>query len=219
MPEFYGFGVDRVNRFMSATFDFFQNATDPELGDPNDDYRLVQRWAWLSLDIPPYDPETNTGFNGNLFDPETRSITAFGLHFASKSGSYPVLHTVDLSGEIARSAPWSNPITPTQTVTRTILLNVSNGGNQESGPFSVTLTYQGPVSGLRSREVSSIAPTSSVELAFALTDLEQGAYDIVVQIDPEDQVPESTECNNGVVSMMVVPSDVLYLPLVGRGAP
>jgi hypothetical protein len=219
MPEMFGFGVDRVNRFMSATFDFFQNATDPELGDPNDGYRLVQRWAWFSLDIPPYDPEINDGFNGNLFSPETRVITDFGLHFADYTSGFPPLSTVDLSGELVRLAPWSNPITPAQTVTRTVLLNVSNGGNQESGPFSVTLAYQGPVGGVMSREVSDLAPSASVELTFELTELEQGAYDLVAQIDPEDRVLESTECNNSVASMMVVPSDIVYLPLVGTGGP
>jgi hypothetical protein len=219
MPELYGFDVDRVNRFMSATFDFFQNATDPELGDPSDEYRLVQRWAWFSLDIPPYDPDKGGGFNGNLFDPETRVITDFGLRFASRAGTYPALSTVDLAAALTWSPPVLSPVGPTETVTRTMLLDVRNGGNQASGLFTVTLKYDGPVSGVINQVIGDIAPGSSVQLSFVVTDLEQGGYDIEVQIDPEDRVLESTECNNEILSLMVIPSDVTFLPMVVHGEP
>jgi hypothetical protein len=52
MPEDYGFPPERVIRFLRGTFEFFLTATDPSLGYPADDYRLVQRWCWYSLDAP-----------------------------------------------------------------------------------------------------------------------------------------------------------------------
>jgi hypothetical protein len=71
MPEDYGFPPDRVNAFLTATFDFFLTARDPTLGFPGDDYKLVQRWCWYSLDDVNYP-------TGSLFDPHTGQITLIG---------------------------------------------------------------------------------------------------------------------------------------------
>ena len=95
MPSGYGYlggadpelGDQMVRDFMSATFDFCRSATDTELGDPADGNRLVQRWAWYSLNDrmsdlvgePPY-----FGFNGSLFEwdrPYPGALTQFGEHY------------------------------------------------------------------------------------------------------------------------------------------
>jgi len=71
MPEDYGFPPERVIAFLRDTFEFFLTATDPFLGYPADDYRLVQRWCWYSLDDVTYP-------TGRLFDPQTGAMTAVG---------------------------------------------------------------------------------------------------------------------------------------------
>lgn len=83
MPELYGFTPERVRDFMYQTFDFMLTATDPDLGYPADDNRLVQRWAWYSLNDEPYDAESGGGFNGNLFDPATQEATVFGVDYGT----------------------------------------------------------------------------------------------------------------------------------------
>ncbi|MBM3128533.1 MAG: hypothetical protein FJ009_07895 [Chloroflexi bacterium] len=76
MPEDYGFPDERVLNFLIGTFDFFLTARDPALGYPADDYKLVQRWCWYSLD--------DTGYpTGRLFDPQTGEMTNFGKGFAA----------------------------------------------------------------------------------------------------------------------------------------
>lgn len=76
MPEDYGFPDERVLNFLIGTFDFFLNARDPALGYPADDYKLVQRWCWYSLD--------DTGYpTDRLFDPQTGARTNFGKEFAA----------------------------------------------------------------------------------------------------------------------------------------
>jgi hypothetical protein len=73
MPEDYGFPSERVVAFLWNTFDFFSTARDPTLGYPQDDYRLVQRWCWYSLNAPDsYYPQ------GRLLDPSTGQMTAVG---------------------------------------------------------------------------------------------------------------------------------------------
>ena len=52
----------------------------------------MQRWAWYSLNDQMYDPETGQGFNGNLFDPVTRQITAFGRDYAAYTERLGLLH-------------------------------------------------------------------------------------------------------------------------------
>lgn len=75
MPEYYDFSAERVQRFMTATFDYFLTATDAELGYPDDGNRLVQRWAWYSLSDTLYP-------TGNLVDAERGTLTPLGRTYA-----------------------------------------------------------------------------------------------------------------------------------------
>jgi hypothetical protein len=103
---------------MTGTFDFLATAADPLLGDPLDGGRLVQRWAWFSLDVPPYDPETApTGFNGNLFDPDTADITVYGLHYEGLTAGLPALDYAELGLVRWPVPPVGRPLAPTETVT------------------------------------------------------------------------------------------------------
>jgi len=75
MPPDYGFERERVRDFMWATFDFFETATDPDVGLLADGDRLVQRWAWFSINYPMYP-------SGDLIDPLTGQLTPAGHDFA-----------------------------------------------------------------------------------------------------------------------------------------
>lgn len=77
MPEDYGFPPERVVAFMTGTFEFLLTATDPTLGYPADNYRLVQLWCWYSLDDSADHYPT-----GNLFDPQTGKMTTVGEAWA-----------------------------------------------------------------------------------------------------------------------------------------
>ena len=75
-------GDQALIQFMLGTFDFLLQARDEETGYPQDDYHLVQRWLWYSLNEQPYNPATGGGFNGALFrynDPG--QLTVFGKAF------------------------------------------------------------------------------------------------------------------------------------------
>jgi hypothetical protein len=79
MPAEYGFPPERVIAFMTGAFDFLLGAVDDQLGYPADGNRLVQRWLWYSVadtDEPDHYP------TGNLFDSETKEMTAVGRAFA-----------------------------------------------------------------------------------------------------------------------------------------
>jgi len=77
---------DVVKGFMLATFDYFMNTKDCDLGYTADECRLVQRWAWYSLD----DDYLSTGFNryGVLIDRYSGQITPLGQAFADYAGDH-----------------------------------------------------------------------------------------------------------------------------------
>jgi hypothetical protein len=75
MPVDYGFDRERVRDFMYATFDYFLEATDDEVGYPEDGNRLVQWWCWYSLADDQY-------ATSNLFDPESKALKPLGADFA-----------------------------------------------------------------------------------------------------------------------------------------
>jgi hypothetical protein len=74
------FSEDQVVDYLYATFDYLTEAVSTTVGYPADDYGLVQRWAWYSLN----DDE----FGGypsyhHLFDPQTGEIMDLGIAYAT----------------------------------------------------------------------------------------------------------------------------------------
>ena len=76
-------GDKLVEEFMVRTFDWLLQARSERIGCPRDENRLVQRWAWYSLNDSFYDDDTGKGFNGSLCDHRDRSLTRFGRTFAA----------------------------------------------------------------------------------------------------------------------------------------
>jgi hypothetical protein len=76
MPTEYGFPPERVAEFMTGTFDYLLTASDPDIGYPADDNRLVQRLTWYSLSDTVYP-------TSNLVDPTTGEFTLLGQTFAN----------------------------------------------------------------------------------------------------------------------------------------
>lgn len=66
-----------VHNFMLWTFDYFLNTKDPTLGYAADDNRLVQKWAWFSLEDVGWD------FNqyAALYNVNTKTMAEAGVKF------------------------------------------------------------------------------------------------------------------------------------------
>ena len=103
MPSGYGYlggrdvelGDQMVRDFMSGTFSYCLQSSDPELGYSPDGDRLVQRWAWYSLNDRMSDfaeDPPRLGFNGGLFEWQRDYpgvLTQFGIHFRDHLQSLP----------------------------------------------------------------------------------------------------------------------------------
>jgi hypothetical protein len=75
-------GDAAIEAFMRSTFGWLLDARDPQLGWPADEDRLVQRWLWFSLNGSFWEEGANErGFNGSLYDYQTKQPTRFGRVF------------------------------------------------------------------------------------------------------------------------------------------
>jgi len=79
MPGWLGFDYARAKAFMYASFDYFTTATDDDLGYPADGNRLVQRWAWYSLNDDDFEGSPS---HHHLFDPGG-AITPLGIDYGN----------------------------------------------------------------------------------------------------------------------------------------
>ena len=79
--------IDTTN-FMIDTFDYLLNARDEMIGLPEDDFHLVQRWFWYSLNDYRY------VFGGSLLDPENDfEMTYVGNYFKEYTDDLSKIHT------------------------------------------------------------------------------------------------------------------------------
>jgi hypothetical protein len=154
MTEDIGFDYPRVRDFMLNSFDAFLNdLTDPALGNPADDNRLLQEWFWFALAVNDFEGRiVQTG----LYDTDTRAIKPLGVDFAN---FLQPLHQnyVDLEVFNPSVTPYW-PIFAGEPSLLRIQSQLRNRGNVASGPFDVTfragngsLLGTQPVSGLPRR--------------------------------------------------------------------
>lgn len=88
------FDYDRAVLYMQKTQDYFHNTKDPQIGYPEDDYRLVQQWSWFALTL---DQEPNTRATDLVGLNSPHTITPLGQAWSQYMSQIPP--TVDLEIE------------------------------------------------------------------------------------------------------------------------
>jgi len=196
--EELGYGFERVRDYMLATFDYFLNATDPDIGYPADGNRLVQRWAWYSLDDDSFGWGTTWGV---LFNRHTHEITPMGEAFGEYAARL-ITPYVDLYPQRVSWA-WAEPPVYGESPPLVVTAVVANRGNtvvQE--PFVVRAWLGKPGGGgyLGQTTVSSVPSRYAGQSEATIT--RQVAINgpiekmITVRVDTTRQVAESDEENN-----------------------
>ncbi|MBN2391438.1 MAG: hypothetical protein JXR84_11980 [Anaerolineae bacterium] len=115
----------KSREFMYAGFDWMLTARDSLTGYRPDDNRLVQGWAWFSLDHGDYP-------GGSLFDPYTYQPTTMGRDFAAYTALLTPtteLLTLDAHITVPDGEPGTLSIEPGTSVTATVNYTVSNSGD------------------------------------------------------------------------------------------
>lgn len=205
------FDVTRVNNFMNETFNYLLTKKDLTLGYPGDDYRLVQRFSWYSV-------EDSIDHNGYLFDrnnPDAAtSRTAYGDNFAAYTDNIAAeIDFKPLSVEMVNPPP----LTGQGATTVTLEAVIANSGNlQTHMPAFVTFYNGDPVSGgvplgaAQEIQLGGCGETTAVR--FDWGGVTPGNYTIFVQVTTA--VDEQVVDNNTASTQVQFATTRLFLPAV-----
>jgi hypothetical protein len=141
-----GYDYARTRAFMLATFDYFMNATDSSLGYAADGNRLVQRWAWYSLDDPSFEQTEYTTWSAlyNPFPPY--DIRQLGQDFGQYAQPLVTPYVDLVPTRLFHAA--SVELTYGATVSIPLTVTVRNLGNVISGePIRVEVWDGDPAGG------------------------------------------------------------------------
>jgi len=204
----YPFDHDRAKTFLEGTFDFFLSETDESLGYPYDENRLVQRWAWYSVD--------DDSLGGYLFDPGTKEIEPLGQDYADYTSNLAA--EVDLWPAIV-SSPGAFSETG-EAMTVTVQAVISNIGTISTTEEVRVRFYDDGDTPIGSDQIISglgcCAGVESVEVTWPSVPV--GGHTVRVQVDPPPgDIDEGDEDNNEATGLVLVATERIWLPLVMRG--
>lgn len=210
MPEIYLYDYERVSEFMLSTFDWFLTATNPNTGLPSDGNRMVQGWAWYSLNDPAF--EGFASWN-HLFDPDTRVIMPLGLDYSDYTEplTVPLPGTVDLVPVAVRntgpdgSGPYST----------TVIAHIENRGAAAAANVKVRFSRNGTLVG--DVTIPAINPGETQTASMVWNNLALGEpYLVTVVANPDAQIAECNPRNNELTGAFVLLENAqrVYLPIV-----
>jgi hypothetical protein len=213
MPADYGFPPSRVNAFMNKSFDLILTAQDSYLGDPYDDYRLIQRLSWYS--------DVDTEFNGQLFDEVTNALTPIGLNFAAYTAA--VTNKVDLYP----ARIWADaPLSAGEPVTVTAHVRIANSGNLQrpTDPIEVAFysghpDFGGTLLGIELVDPGLPGCGETAVASFTWPNRSPGTHHLYVKVDPNNLIGEINKNNNLAYYPILVPTERIFMPIVRHSHP
>ena len=200
LQDEYGncFTPSRVQTFMSNTFDYLSTATDPSLGFPADNNRLVQQWLWFSVH------NLGVGQVSNLIQNEsTGTLTNLGQFFrdsVAAEPNYVNVYPARVNSPYAFTGG-------TGTVTVTLQADVGNNGTITAGSFDVTFYSNAALTTVIGTATvpaqSSTFPgmtgcgTRNISVSVPWSDLGPGMHHYWVQVDSGNAIVENPPNQNG----------------------
>lgn len=213
------FDLHRVAMFMGETFNYLEQAIDPDLGYSLDNDRLVQQWLWYSIYRPGLGHASNLITRG-----KPAQLTPAGQLF--QQTTFSSMHHVNLLPGLV-----NNPIVPVSsvgsTITATLTLAVFNNGTQRLDvPFQVAF-YRDPdlkdqigVATVPGPENNGPGMTGCairhINATVEWPDLPVGQHAFWVKIDYLDQIEESDKSDNVTSGTVTVNPFGSFLPALTR---
>jgi hypothetical protein len=190
-------------------------ATDPELGHPLDGNRLVQRWAWYSLNDKRFE---GYPVRSHLFDPSSKEITSLGMAFEDYVASQDLFTSyVDLVPVKLTSTPSQLLIPDGRPITVTLTAVVRNAGNKDTENTPIQFWEGDPTHPIGSMQTVVTLPARSLDVvSVEWQNVSPGAHTVGVTVDPEALITESDEENNQLSRTLLVARHVSFVPLVFR---
>jgi hypothetical protein len=205
------FTLARVRNYMYGAFNFLLTAKDPALGYPADDYRLVQRWNWYSLD------ENPENYGGSLFSYTVGTIDQLGLDWVAyvNDATRPLTPALNL-----KMLPVNYEVAlPDESgkMTATLYLHVSNSGYRNitnTIPIQLTDANGSPIS--QTSVIGLQGCGSSKTAVLQIPNLSPGIYLWKVEVDPAQTLLDENLTDNKLAFTLLAPTYRNYLPLVTR---
>lgn len=220
----YGLTQTDINNFISSAINHMNTQKDLSIGYPADDYRLIQRIALYSLDddsVFPANPPDPTYFRwGSFLFRSTTPYTQTATGTAFVATAQTLTPNVDWSVSQPRTAPSSLIVSPTETISPTVQVLVSNAGNVQASAGAV-ITFTDVTSGLNvligAVNVPPLLGCGSTQEANAVwPDLETGVHRMRIDVGSSDGVNEPNKANNVLTMTVLVGTSAAYLPLISR---
>jgi len=205
------FSQTRAGAFMQASFDVMRNTTDASLGYPYDDNRLVQRWAWFSVDGDP------AYWGGSLFDSGTGDIRYLGQVYQNYTNG--LTPTVTVYPAKTTAIPINQSGSGSLLTSSFILkADIANSGNIFS-TLPITITFfqgsiqnPGPQIGATQIISRQLAGCGNFEtVAVTWTNVLTGANPYFVQVDAAINTMDPLKTLSGIA---LVAAYHTYLPLI-----
>ncbi|MCU0521977.1 MAG: hypothetical protein MUF84_14960 [Anaerolineae bacterium] len=210
------FHPTRVADYLRATFAYLRDAKNTSLGNPVDDYRLVQQWAWFSVEW------AGAGSASDLVTsyPEGGySLMESGLAYQAWAG-VSVAKQVNLLpvAVTARSEANGDMVSP---VTVTLTADVANNGNVAlTQPVSVTFYSDAALlNAIGSTTVMQVPGCARryQQASVQWRDLPAGVHHYWVRVDSGNTVPDELSETDNVMHGVVIANGVrTFLPSVLR---
>ena len=202
----------RVASFLEATFDYLIAATDPQIGYPADDYRLVQQWLWYSLAT---EGREDLAHASNLVYTDTYTLTVPGWQWHDYAAG--ISPEVNLLPANVPPVIGSSP-TGTIPVTVTLSAAVANNGNV-AVTDTVTVTFYSDESlttVIGTTTFTGLGGCARRQTVVTVTwaNLSSGAYPFWVKVDSGEMIVETKETDNVKQGLVIINPINRFLPMV-----
>jgi hypothetical protein len=208
------FTPERVQAFMTNTFDYMSTASDPELGFPADNNKLVQQWLWFSVH------NFGVGQVSNLINnPTSGTLSNLGQTFRNRVASQAP--TINLYPDRASSLFAFTNITGTVDVT--LEAEVGNNGTASAGAFQVTFySNQGLTNMIGTPQTIAAQAmtgcgTRNITVSVPWSGLGPGLHYFWVKVDSLNAVGETSETDNVRRGSVYVDPELILLPAISGG--
>ncbi|MBN1978908.1 MAG: hypothetical protein JW918_16030 [Anaerolineae bacterium] len=206
------FHPERVADYIEATFDYLMTATDPQIGYPADDYRLVQQWLWYSLATEGLEDLAHAS---NLVYTDTYTLTVPGWQWHG--------YVADISPEVnllPTNVPPVSASSPSGTDPVTVALSaaIANNGNI-AVTDTVTVTFYSDESlttVIGTTTFTGLGGCARRQTVVTTTwaDLGSGAHPFWVKVDSGEMIVETKETDNVKQGIVIVNPVKRFLPIV-----
>jgi hypothetical protein len=202
------FTPQRVAQFATDSLTYLETATDPDLGYPADNNRLVQQWLWFPV------RSSGIGHASNLLQADLTTLTPAGQVFSNFATAAPL--QTNLLPVRATAAPVFTP-SPTATITATLTVQLVNNGNIDAIPFTVTFYEDAALSqviGYALVDRARGCARSEHTVTTTWGDLTSGVHPFWAKVDSLNVIGETNENDNVIQGVVIVDPSQRLLPII-----